>query len=138
MSRVPAWAQVIHLPEEEFLDAEADDVTVCDPVERNAEPQAFLILVNPVTGQASDVDHILGGVENPITALRPFLHHLLDSVFTCRGRGFGQRASGRGFPSDPSLALEGLDLHQKVTDRSVEVPGGRADSFRAPLLQRLG
>ena len=86
MSRVPAWAQVMHLPEEEFLDAEADDVTVCDPVERNAEPQAFLILVNPVTGQASDVDHIFGGVENPITAFRPLLHHLLDGVLTCRGR----------------------------------------------------
>ena len=86
----------MHLPEEDFLDAEADDVTVCNPIERNAEPQAFLILVDPVTGQASDVDHILGGVENPITAFRPLLHHLLDGVFACRGGGFGQRASGGG------------------------------------------
>ena len=58
--RVPAWAQVMHFPEEDFFDAEADDVTVCDPVERDAEPQAFLILVNPVTGQSSDVDHLFG------------------------------------------------------------------------------
>jgi hypothetical protein len=85
VDRVSAWAQVMHLPEEEFLDAEADDVTVCDPVERNAEPQAFLILVNPVTGQASDVDYIFGGVENPVTALRPLQHHLLDGVFACCG-----------------------------------------------------
>ncbi|MFM8900386.1 MAG: hypothetical protein ACKOF9_10640 [Burkholderiales bacterium] len=84
MSRVPACAQVMHLPEEEFLNAEADDVTVCDPIERDAEPQAFLILVNPVTGQSSDVDHILGGVKNLIAACGPRLLHLLDGVFTCR------------------------------------------------------
>lgn len=128
----------MHLPEEDFLYAEADDITVCDPVERNAEPQAFQILVNPVTGQSSDVGHVLGGVKNLIAACGPLLHHLLDGVFSCRRGGFGQLASGRGFPSDPSLAFEGLDLHQKVTDRSVEVPGGWADCFRAPFLQRLG
>lgn len=93
--RVPTWAQMMHFPEEEFLDAEADDVTVCDSIERNAEPQAFLILVNPVTWQASDVDHILGGVKNPITAFRPSPEHLLDGVFACRGGGFGQRAARR-------------------------------------------
>ncbi len=133
-----AWMQVMHLPAEDLFDAETDEVTVGQPVERNAEPQAFLILVKPVSGKSSDVDYILGGVENLVAPGGPLLHHLLDGVFARRGRGFGQGASGAGFPRHLRLAFEGLDLHHEIADGSTDVPGGRADSFRTPALQRLG
>ena len=45
-----ARAQVMHLPAEDFFDAEADDVTVDQFVEWNAEPLAFLILLQPGGG----------------------------------------------------------------------------------------
>lgn len=45
-----ARTQVMHLPAEDFFDAEADDFTVDQFVERNAEPLAFLILLKPGGG----------------------------------------------------------------------------------------
>jgi hypothetical protein len=76
-----ARTQAVYLPAEDFFDAEADDATVDQFVERNAEPLAFLVLLKPASGQSSDVGNFLGGVENLIAPTGSLLHHLPDGGF---------------------------------------------------------
>ena len=94
-----ARAQVIHLPAEDFFDAEADDVTVDQFVERNAEPLAFLILLEPGGGQPGDDGRFLAGVENlvaPASAAARLPYCAMSAKASFRQYRFGSGAAGAG------------------------------------------